>query len=92
MNYVGYDSVGNKLQTGDICSFKLENESHEREGIIVYSEDYFAFCFDMNDNQFPSVLMSKVELGTIKKIVNVWSTQATDEKYKWYQELFKGEM
>ena len=91
MNCVGYDNIGNKLEVGDICSFKLEGESHEREGIIMYSEDYFAFCFDMNEDQFPSVLMCKAELGTIKKIVNVWSTKTSDEKYKWYQDIIKND-
>lgn len=37
MNYIGIDGKGNKLQIGDICTFKLKNELYE--GMIVYDEE-----------------------------------------------------
>ena len=87
MNYIGYDGEENKLQVGDICTFKIAGESFDREGIIIYDDAEYAYCFEMQDGSFPVVLMNKTKLGTIKKIVSVWETKVNDERFKWYQEI-----
>lgn len=87
MCHIGYDGAGNKLAINDICTFKLQNESYEHEGMIVYDEDTFSFCFEMNDSTFPIVMMDKADRTSIKKIINVWSTKNNNERYKWYQDL-----
>lgn len=86
MEYIGYDNQQEKLKIGDICSFKINKINYE--GIITYDESEFAFIFEMEDDKFPCVFMCKADLGSIKKIINVYSTKINDE-YEFYRKLFK---
>lgn len=86
MDYIGYDNNNNKLEIGDICSFKIDKIQYE--GMIEYDESEFAFIFNMKDDNFPCVLMHKADLGSIKRIINVFSTKNGDE-YEFYRNLFK---
>ena len=86
-NYsVGNDKNGYELAFGDICKFKLEVDLEEREyeGMIVYDEESFAYAFEMKDDNFPIVLMSKACLNSIEKIINVMATRLNDE-YGFYR-------
>lgn len=82
---VGYDSKGQKLQEGDICKFTIDKK--EYEGIILYDDAEYAFMFDMISTEFPSVYMHKVDLGSIEKIISVWSTDIHDMKYEGYRQM-----
>lgn len=86
MDYIGYDKNGTKLQVGDICSFYIKDNIYE--GIITYDYEEFAYTFEMNSDEFPSVLMRVADLRTIEKIANVHSTIMKDG-YNWYKELFE---
>jgi hypothetical protein len=55
--------------------------------MIIYEEDYFAYAFEMLDDNFPVVLMSKADLGSIEKIINVLSTNINDPTYAEYRKL-----
>ena len=85
MNYVGFDKKNDKLQIGDICTFTINKVKYE--GMIMYDEDVFAYVFEMEDDKFPSVFMLKADLGSIEKIINVYSTVKEDE-YGFYRDLF----
>lgn len=82
---IGFDKNNNKLEHGDICKFKIKDKKYE--GIIGYSEEDFAYTFEMKDNNFPSVLMNKVDFGSIEKIIGIYSTKLEDE-YSFYRELW----
>jgi hypothetical protein len=82
---VGYDKTGQKLDWGDICKFTIEKK--EYEGMIDYDEDVFAYVFDMKDDKFPCVLMSKVDLDSIERIINIWSTQPDKDNYDFYRDI-----
>lgn len=84
---IGNDNKGKTLEIGDICSFQIDKVKYE--GMIGYDEEYFSFVFEMIDDRFPCVLMSKVDYNSIEKIKNVWSTNVKDDKYKFYRELAK---
>ena len=84
---VGYDKNGQKLNWGDICKFRIQDK--EYEGMIDYSEDCFAYTFEMKDDKFPSVLMNVAERDSIEKIIYVWSTQPNKDDYGFYRELAK---
>lgn len=85
MEYVGLDKNDTKLQLGDICVFTIDNVKYE--GMVMYDESEFAFVFEMRDDKFPSVLMRKADLGSIEKIISVYSTYRGDE-YEFYREVF----
>lgn len=59
--------------------------------MVLYEEEDFAFAFEMLDNQFPCILMNKVDRDSIEKIVNVWETKVNEDKYEPYRKLIKGE-
>lgn len=82
---IGYDNKGTKLTLGDICKFTIDKK--EYVGMITYSEDYFAYSFDMLDDRFPCVNMYKCDIGSIEKIINVWSTSVNDIKYEGYRKI-----
>lgn len=82
---VGHDKRNQKLNWGDICKFTIDKK--EYEGMIDYSEEYFAYTFEMKNDNFPSVLMSKADLGSIEKIINVWSTNPNDGIYDFYRKI-----
>jgi hypothetical protein len=82
---VGKDKNNQELRLGDICKFTIKGK--EYEGMIIYEEDYFAYAFEMLDDNFPVVLMSKADLGSIEKIINVWSTNINDPTYAEYRKL-----
>lgn len=84
---IGCDNKGSKLILGDICKFTIKKK--EYEGMITYSEDYFAYSFDMLDDRFPCVNMYKADLDSIEKIINVWSTSVNDPTYEGFRELAK---
>jgi len=86
--FIGTDNKQQKLQIGDICKFTIDNAEHE--GIIIYDEDTFAYCFEMLTDNFPLVLMKVADLGSIEKIINVWSTSVNDDKYNKYREFISG--
>lgn len=86
MNYIGIDIHGNKLQVGDICTFKFKNEKYE--GIIMYDEESYAFAFEMKNDSFPRLLMYKADFESIERIINVMSTQLYDEKYEFYRKCY----
>lgn len=85
MNYIGRDKDNKKLQIGDICNFKLDNKDYE--GMIIYDEESFAFAFEMKDDSFPEILMSKIDYSSISKIINVNSTKLND-KYGFYRKIY----
>jgi tRNA U34 2-thiouridine synthase MnmA/TrmU len=85
MDNIGCDKNGSKLQMGDICAFKIDNK--EYEGIIKYDEDVFAFVFEMEDNNFPCVVMLKADLNSIEKICGVWSTTIGD-RFGFYRDIY----
>jgi len=87
MNYIGFDNEQNKLQLGDICTFKINRI--EYEGMIGYSDIDFAYTFEMKYDTFPSVYMMKADLGSINKIINVWSTDPKEDAYEFYRTLIK---
>lgn len=74
---IGIDKNNNKLELGDICKFAINNK--EYEGMIDYSEEDFAYIFEMKDDKFPSILMNKVDFGSIIKIVGIYSTKKGDQ-------------
>jgi len=84
MGYVGHGKNNIKLDIGDICTFTIEKVKYE--GMIMYDEDVFAYVFEMKDDKFPSVCMSKADLDSIEKIINVLFTHINDE-YEFYREL-----
>lgn len=88
MNYIGFDNKGNKLQIGDICRFKLDKV--DMEGIISYDDTEFAYTFDINSEIYQrlvSIYMHRVDVGSIEKIINVYSTKNGDE-FEFYRKLF----
>jgi len=85
MNHVGYGKKNVKLQIGDICIFTIDKVKYE--GMIMYDEDVFAYVFEMKNDKFPSVYMLKTDLGSIEKIINVYSTKMDDE-YGFYREIY----
>ena len=82
---LGHDNKHQELSIGDICKFKIEDR--EYEGMVVYDEESFAYAFEMKDDKFPIVLMSIADLGSIEKIINVWSNQPNKDDYGFYREL-----
>jgi len=82
---IGYDGKGNELEVYDICKFKINKK--EYEGMIRYDEGEYAFIFEMLDNNFPAVLMNKVDFGSIEKIANVYSTKINYKQYEDYRKL-----
>lgn len=84
---VGYDNKGLKLNWGDICTFEIHGT--EYEGMIIYDEEYFGYNFEMKDDHFPSVVMSKADYNSIEKIINVWSTNPGKDDFDFYRELAK---
>lgn len=85
MNYIGFDKVNEKLQIGDICTFKIGDI--EYEGMIMYDEDVFSFVFEMDCDNFPCVCMSKANLNTINKICSVGSTRRGD-RFEFFRENY----
>jgi len=82
-SYIGVDKNGNKLKVGDRCKFLVKesvvmiptwkpNEyslgSVELEGIISYDSEYFAYCFDIDSDYCPCLLMRVAEYGSIERI------------------------
>lgn len=86
---IGADSKGQNLDIADICSFKIEieGEAKELEGMVVYDEESFAYAFEMQDDNFPIVLMNKTT--NIKRIINVWSTKK-DDRFEFYRDIYRG--
>ena len=82
---IGYGKNNVKLDIGDICTFTIKKVKYE--GMIMYDEDVFAYVFEMKDYKFPSVYMLKADLGSIEKIINIYSTNMNDE-YGFYRELY----
>ena len=82
---IGYGKNGQKLVWGDICSFKIDGK--EYEGMINYDEDVFSYVFEMKDDNFPCVKMSRVDLDSIVVIINVNSTRPYKDGYGFYREL-----
>lgn len=75
-NFVGYDSTGTKLNDGDLCTFKIDGV--EKTGIICYDNASYAYCFDMEDDTFPSVYMHRADYGTIVKVMQIKDTNDYD--------------
>lgn len=65
---VGHDRYGHNLLCGDICKYKIDNEIYY-VGMVIYSEEDFAFVFEQLDDKFPVILMNKVKIETIEKII-----------------------
>lgn len=84
---VGYDKNNKKLDWGDICKFTIDKKQYE--GMIDYDEDCFAYTFEMKDDKFPCVLMSKADINSIEKIIGVWSTCPGEDDYDFYREIAK---
>lgn len=82
---VGYGKKAQKLNWGDICKFTIDKK--EYEGMINYDEDVFAYVFDMKDEKFPCVLMSKADLDSIEKIIGVFATSPGKDDYDFYREI-----
>ena len=76
-NCVGRDKNGLELNLGDICKFTIKEK--EYVGMIMYDEQEFSYVFDMLDDNFPCVLMNKVDMESISKIINIYSTKVNDE-------------
>lgn len=66
---VGCDKWGYPLICGDICKYKINKK--EYRGMIIYDEDSYAFAFEQLDNQFPIIMMDKIDYGTIEKLLNI---------------------
>lgn len=82
---IGEDKNNVSLETGDICKFVIDDQ--EYEGIIAYDEGYFAYTFEMLDDKFSSVLMSKAEYNSIEKIQNVWEVESEEPKFIEFRKL-----
>lgn len=63
---IGKDSNGYDLHLGDCCSFEIDNEKYI--GVITYCEEEFAYCFEINDDNFLEVFMHIVDYCSIEKI------------------------
>lgn len=85
MNYIGFDSNGEKLQVYDICRFTIGGEPHM--GIIVYDEDVFSYIFEMDNEDLPAIMMSRTDLSSIEKIYNVLDTKIGD-RYRFYRGIY----
>lgn len=85
--HIGYDNKGQKLDLGDICKFTINKQ--EKIGMITYSDTDFAYCLDMLDDSFPSIYMHKTDVGSIEKIINVWSTDVNDKTYEGFRKIAK---
>ena len=66
---IGHDSRGYDLHLGDCCRFKINNDSYI--GVITYCEEEFSYCFEMDEDNFPEILMRKVDFGSIKKFTDI---------------------
>lgn len=85
---VGIDKNNIPLQMGDICRFKVDDI--EMEGIITYDEEYFAFCFDIDEEKYPkyiSITMQVANFRSIEKIISIFETK--DDEYEVYRKLWK---
>ena len=82
---LGYDNKHQELNIGDICKFKIG--TIEYEGMVVYDDSEFAYVFEMKEDNFPCVFMNKANLGSIEKIINVWSIKPNKDDYGFYREL-----
>lgn len=79
---VGFDKNGKALYEGYICTFEIDDR--ECEGIIRYDEEVYGYVFDMLDNNFPSIIMSRVDYDTIKLQYTKDEVLDNDEVYaKW---------
>jgi len=88
MDYVGFGKqLGEnvKLQIGDICSFTIKDRLYE--GMIMYDEDVFSYVFEMKSGNFPCVMMSVADLGSIAKICNIGSTVRFD-RFEFFREVY----
>ena len=86
---IGVDSRGNKLECGDICLFNYKNEREEvikSKGLIIYDEDSYSFVFEQLDDNFPLLLMNKVERDTIIKLYHITHMDKfTTSAEKWVE-------
>jgi len=85
MDYIGFDSNGEKLQIYDICDFKVNGKQYE--GMITYDEDVFSFVFEMDNDNFPAVIMSKVDCDSIIKISNIDNAKQNSD-FDFYKGLY----
>lgn len=81
---VGTDSKGKELTVNCLCSFKIDGEQYE--GLITYDEEVYSYVFEMLDDNFPCVLMSKADYDTINLIGDekyITSIAPLYDKWKW---------
>jgi|GEM_PF-5770661 len=87
---IGTDAQGKELRCGDICSYKYTNI--ESQGMIVYDEETYSFAFEQLDNKFPMILMSLVELDSIKRLKNINQITNNYSNAKEWKEIYNNNL
>jgi hypothetical protein len=82
-NIVGFDNEGRRLHEGDMCKFTINNK--EKVGMIEYCEDEYAYCFTMQDESFPQVIIRTVDIESISKICD-FNSIYFKMNFKWFMQ------
>lgn len=88
---IGKDAWGRSLCCGDVCKYKIKDKSgeiKEYRGMIFYDENEYAFAFEQLEDNFPEILMNKVEPRSINKIINVCEMKESFDNYKEWKVLY----
>ena len=91
-NCIGEDIYGHRLYPGDICSYTVtypeNNITNKYKGMIIYDDYKYAFAFEQLEEDFPMVMMSEVNINTIKKIVEADGMDSSYPDYCEWMEIF----
>lgn len=63
---IGHDTNCFEIKEGMTCSFTLNGEYYI--GVVTYEESEYAYCFEMEDDRFPSLYMHRADPGSIRII------------------------
>lgn len=92
---IGSDTYGKQLFYGDICKYKIKGQNgiiKEYRGMIFYDDSEYSFAFEQLDDDFPVVLMNKVETNTIDKIISAGGMTDSFPNYNKWKEIYNNNL